>query len=191
MDLDHQQAHPVDARREAMREQALALRISGLSYREIARRVTTQNGTGIGVATAHLLVTEALEAVIDRNTDQAQVALRLELERLDAMIVKLWPKVKDGGVVPPLEVGVANTLIRIGERRAKLLGLDAPTRWEGSGPDGGAIPLSVNPALDLSKLSNAELRMFERLYLKAQPAIPSTATAALASGTVQNGPPPN
>lgn len=45
---------------------------------------------------------------------------RLELERLDDLQFKLQSKLKIG------DVGAVNAALKIGERRAKLLGLDAP-----------------------------------------------------------------
>ena len=45
----------------------------------------------------------------------------MELERLDAMTAGLWPGIQEGSAAN-VSAGV-----RISERRAKLLGLDAPT----------------------------------------------------------------
>jgi type II secretory pathway component PulF len=49
------------------------------------------------------------------------------------------------------------------ERRAKLLGLEAPQKIAQTTPEGNALPT----ALDLSKLTDAELAEMKRLYEKA------------------------
>jgi hypothetical protein len=56
----------------------------------------------------------------------------LELTRLDAMLLPLWRRVQAG------EEKAIDRALRIMERRARLLGLDAPTRGELSGPEGQA-----------------------------------------------------
>jgi hypothetical protein len=55
---------------------------------------------------------------------------------------------------------VADTLLRIEQRRAALRGLDAPTLVAPTMPDGSAMP----PALDLSKLSTDQLEALEAIY---------------------------
>jgi len=60
---------------------------------------------------------------------------------------------------------VADTLIRISERLAKLHGLDAPQRIEAAGPDGRPIKTEEQP--DLSKLTLDELLILEALNNKA------------------------
>jgi hypothetical protein len=55
---------------------------------------------------------------------------------------------------------VADTLLRIEQRRAALRGLDAPTLVAPTMPDGSAMP----PALDLSKLSADQLEALEAIY---------------------------
>jgi hypothetical protein len=78
---------------------------------------------------------------------------------------------------------VADTLIRISERVAKLHGLDAPQRIEASGPDGG--PIQTQPEPDFSKLSLAEKLQLEQLLIKAgaphKPAIATTPALRLES----------
>jgi hypothetical protein len=61
---------------------------------------------------------------------------------------------------------VADTLIRISERVAKLHGLDAPQRIETSGPNGGPIETQEREP-DFSKLTVEELLQFEELHRKA------------------------
>lgn len=169
-----QEAHPDVAAREVAREQALALRIGGATYRAIARAM------GISPSTAHDYVTEGLNEVEQRNDEATEEVRRLELQRLDAIFLKLWPKPPQGSsTIPKLDPRTADTLLRVMERRAKLLGLDAPTKWEGSGPGGGPLPLAA-AALDLSKLSLPQLRQLESIYREAG-LLPATTPDSTAS----------
>jgi hypothetical protein len=71
---------------------------------------------------------------------------------------------------------VVDTLLRISERYAKLLGLDAPQRIETSGPGAGPIQ-TQDEALDFSKLSLEEKLRLEQLMIKAgAPATKATET---------------
>lgn len=127
-----QKSAPVTAEAVANRAKALGLRIDGASYREIARGVPCSLGQ------AHAYVQEALDEERQVVRERAEVVRELELGRLDRMYMKLMAT--QGASTNPR---VVDTLLRIQERRARLLGLDAPTKWEGSGPDGGPIPVAV------------------------------------------------
>jgi hypothetical protein len=124
-----------DAREIATQEKrrsALELRKSGLTYEEIGI------GLACSTANAHKLVRVAIDGI---PRDLAREVLELELARLDAMQSAHWanataetkPSVKAAGIV-----------LRIMERRAAMLGIDAPKRTEiwGSGE-----PFDVTGAL--------------------------------------------
>lgn len=95
---------------------ALELRKSGLSYREIARRMNRS------VNTVHGYIQSELLFLREQTSMDAESVRDMELERLDQLQSSLWSARKDPSV--------AGTIIRIMERRAKLLGIDAPTRTE-------------------------------------------------------------
>jgi hypothetical protein len=61
---------------------------------------------------------------------------------------------------------VADTLVRISERVAKLHGLDAPQRIEASGPGGGPIETEEGP--DYSKLTLDEMLLLRAMERKAR-----------------------
>jgi hypothetical protein len=61
---------------------------------------------------------------------------------------------------------VADTLIRISERVAKLHGLDAPQRIETTGKDAGPIETKQTEP-DFDKLTLDELLQYEELHRKA------------------------
>ena len=107
------------ARRLAAREReikALELRKAGATYVQIAEAL------GISRAGAHKVVLRALARLEKEAGEEAEHLRRLEIERLDAMLLAIWPHVKKGSL------GAIDRAIRIMERRAKLLGLDAPTK---------------------------------------------------------------
>lgn len=128
------------------REQALDLRRAGLSYQRIGEKM------GISLARAHQLVTKAMEsthAAITAGADQLRAE---EIARLDGMLEKLWPKARRG------EVSAVDRVLKIGERRAKLLGIEAPVRIETTGKDGKPIEVSSTATIDPSKLSTKTLQ---------------------------------
>lgn len=93
---------------------ALELRKAGLTYQQIA------DNAGFGTRqAAFAAVQKALSKV---QHEAAAPLLTLELERLDAMLLALWPQAKAGNQ------GAIDRVLRIMERRSKYLGLDAPTQ---------------------------------------------------------------
>lgn len=125
--------HPGEAERIAARRlRVLTLRIEGHSYRAIALKVKVDPGTvcrdlAAERAENELLRVEAREA--DRVKREAE--RDLDLQRIDRAI---------RGLMKGVDKGVAKSvtaLMRSLDRRAKLLGLDAPVKL--SGPNGGPV----------------------------------------------------
>ncbi len=90
-----------------------ALRLQGHSLRTI--------GTALGISY------ETVRATLERGYrelvyPQVEEARQLELERLDHLLTKLTPGVDMG------DVQSITAAIKVSDRRAKLLGLDAPTK---------------------------------------------------------------
>lgn len=153
----NQLAHPEKVTTEVLRVQALELRMGGATFRQIAQALK------IDVSTAHDYVTTALAEVKEHSFELAQDVRDMDLARLDAMLLALWPKRK--------EPRAADTLLRILERRAKLTGADAPVRWEGSGIGGAPIAIQAGVGVwDLEKLTVEQLRELDRLMEIASPA---------------------
>lgn len=111
------------------RERALELRIAGMSERAIAKEIGISNGR------AHQLLAEGAEMLKASVVGKADDVRRLELERCDRMTLALFSQRQNPRA--------ADTLLRIMERRAKLLGLDSPVRSEVTGADGEALGISV------------------------------------------------
>ena len=123
--------------------QALELRRAGLGYEAIGAQL------GLGKSQAHRLVKRALEEARAQVTANADELRSEELSRLDGMLQGLWPRARKG------EVSAVDRVLKIAERRAKLLGLDAPEKRELFGK--GGTPL-VPGALDPSGLSTQTLQ---------------------------------
>lgn len=110
--------------------QALALRLAGSSYREI----------GATLAVSHQQAYKDVQAMLKTTCmETADEVRRNELHRLDALLAAHWkaavgiPAMGDQPAVPP-DKGATTTVLGIMDRRARLLGLDAPqridvTRW--------------------------------------------------------------
>lgn len=117
-------------------QRALDLRLAGKSFDAIAKEVGYASRSG-----AFMAVDELLKARIAEATENADELIRLELERLDMMANALWSKVKKG------DAPAIDRMIKIQDRRAKYLGLDAPSKSELTGADGGAIKIDAREEL--------------------------------------------
>lgn len=93
---------------------ALELRKGGATFEQIAREVGYSDGSGAAKAVSRALADTIQEPAADLR--------RLELERLDSLLAALWPKAIDG------DAQAVDRCLRVMERRASLLGLDAPSR---------------------------------------------------------------
>jgi hypothetical protein len=120
-DTASRQARQEIARRE---EQIVALRLRHHSFAAIGRVV------GVSKQAAQRTYFKALR----RNTDQdISSHHRSELAELDAQQAKLWTVVDNPKVSEKSLVAAINAMNRIHIRRARLLGLDAPTKLDVSG----------------------------------------------------------
>lgn len=113
----------------ARRKKALQLHIEGHTFATIADRL------GVSRTRAHQLVSEQLAEAVRERSSLASQALNADLERIDFVMRSLAPKVAKGNDK------AAAAYLRALDRRAKLLGLDAPTRTDTTlaGPDGGPV----------------------------------------------------
>jgi hypothetical protein len=96
------------------RTEAVELRVAGLTYREIGERLQCST------AMAHKIVTEELQRLTRERAQAAGTLSQLENERLDRLHTALWPQAAAG------DMDAVNTILRLMNRRAKLLGLDVP-----------------------------------------------------------------
>jgi predicted transcriptional regulator len=100
---------------------ALELRKRGMNYTQIGKKL------GCARSTACRYVLSELENLADKCREEAVHVRDLELQRLDALYLVAYAEVEDGNI-PAID-----RCLRIMERRAKLLGLDAAEKVEHSG----------------------------------------------------------
>lgn len=93
---------------------AVEMRTRGHTYQQIA------DACGVSMSAAYKAVCTYLEQTRAIAREAAEEVRRLELDRLDRMLAAFGPRAEDG------DVQAADRVLRIQERRAKLLGLDAP-----------------------------------------------------------------
>jgi len=108
------------------RLRALQLRKAGLPYHAIGQQLGTTSQY------AFKLVKAALANLRTRCADETEDLRQLELERLDTMLMGLWTPAARG------DHAAIDRVLKIMERRARLLGLDAPAKIAPTSPDGEA-----------------------------------------------------
>lgn len=95
---------------------AYDLRITGMSYRNIGSELNVSHQT------AFTDVLAVMEEIREETRKEARHYRDLDLKRLDELQGAAWPKAIEGNQQAILNV------MRIMERRAKLLGIDAPIK---------------------------------------------------------------
>ena len=126
-------ASPTSARRlEALNKQrqALALRMAGASFDEIAESLGYADRGG-----AHKAVMAGLQSTLPEPAAQVR---ELELKRLDRLWLAVWDAATKG------DLQALDACLRIMKRRADFEGLDAPKKLEHGGIDGGPIQIQLN-----------------------------------------------
>lgn len=128
------------------RTKLLKLRREGVRYDD--ERILSLGYADSGSARKDLV--RALKAHRDEEAAEASIYRQQENERLDALLEAAWPRAtqpspvfdKEGEVIDhALDMRAVDTVLRLIDRRAKLNGLDMPTKAELSGPGGGAVPI--------------------------------------------------
>ncbi|WP_433242552.1 hypothetical protein [Actinomadura nitritigenes] len=104
----------------ARRKQAIQLRLAGVDWDTIAEQLGYRGGRGAACKD----VTRALEerrADLDKTAEELRA---VEVSRLDRLQAAVWALAVQG------EPTAMNAVLRIIDRRIRLLGLDAPRRTE-------------------------------------------------------------
>ena len=141
------------------RAKSLELRVAGASYSQIARE------QGVSKDTAWSDVQAELTDLREITKKLAEELRELELRRLDAWTV-LATKQARGSFGKAGDVRAIFALAKLQERRAKLLGLDAPTKIAPTNPDGTEAYAPVMAKLEA--LSEEELIALRAIAAKAQ-----------------------
>jgi hypothetical protein len=129
-------------------DKAVQLRREGRSCAEIGKQL------GCSQSTAWEAINRWLVAKRADIKEAADDVREMELARMDEMMAGIYPTALQG------DMQAIDRVLRIMERRAKLLGIDAPTRQEVTGAEGG--PLDIRAVASefkakLMALSDAEL----------------------------------
>lgn len=133
---------PGSLARDARLEEALRLRRCGFDYQQIADTPweDSENARGTLYCDRHAARRAIVAARNDTIREAADEVRQLEVERLDMILVGLADKGLFEG-----NVQVVNAAMPLMARRAKLLGLDAPTQIESTGD--GVINVSFTDKL--------------------------------------------
>lgn len=116
------------------RRQCVELRLSGASVGAIAGKL------GLSKSTVHKHLTKAMVEATEALDRPASEIKALELARLDRLLLAVWGNASKG------DVQHVDRALKIMERRAKLLGLDAPLRLAHGG-DRDAPPIRSEQAV--------------------------------------------
>jgi hypothetical protein len=115
------------------RARVMDLRKQGASYPQILDVLREEMPTYIteayGLSSIGMDITRALSEMRVINRETAREVRDFEVQRLDEMFARLYPKALGNELVPGDEASV-RTILKIMERRSKLLGLDAPALSE-------------------------------------------------------------
>lgn len=120
------------------RARAFRLRLAGAKFREIGQQL------GCTEQRAHQIITDEIARISEKCTELAEQVRTLELERLDVLQMGCWRNATQGNL------GSVDRVLRIMERRAKLLGLDAPDQVQLQGGEHGIaamIAMAQDPDL--------------------------------------------
>lgn len=99
------------------RNKAFQYRKLGYSYSRIAKAL------GVTVAAAYFMVSEKLQELNASLLENAKDVFHMELERLDSILIPALSKAKKGDML------ALDRVLKIMDRRARYLGLDAPKEY--------------------------------------------------------------
>ena len=103
------------------------MRIKGMRIDDIADELEMSPGG------AYSAIDRGLESLRKQNDDRAKQLRDIQYLRLEELLEAWWPKAING------DGKALDRVIKLLEREAKLVGMDGASRFEISGPDGGAI----------------------------------------------------
>lgn len=118
----------------------LAMRKTGATYRKIAAAAVARFGADSlpetwGERYAHKDTARELERLQAEMAEDGTTVLRIELERLDRLMEALWPRAVSG------DDAAIDRVLKLMDRRAKYLGLNAPEGLAVSGANRGPVEI--------------------------------------------------
>jgi hypothetical protein len=118
---------------------ALELRKSGFTYQRIKEEL------GISISGVAMLLKRALGRLERQSIEGVSEYRRLQLERLDSMLFFCWDHAQKG------DLNAIDRVLRIEERRSKLLGLDFPDQQ----------PIGIDPKIIEAIISKLQDRQYD------------------------------
>lgn len=137
------------------RAKAVEYRKAGMSYTTIADRLGYNSRQA-----AHWNVHRALEEIADKTSEDARDMRTLECERLDSLQLQLWGNLRQPGSTG-VDLQVVDRLLKIQERRAKLLGLDENE----SKVAAAAVSVAASVHIQTAQLQDVMMAILRRLNL--------------------------
>ncbi len=138
------------------RHQAATLRQRGYPYHKIGSLM------GCTKQTAWKLVQEALTERRAELDESIQDIRSVEVARYDDLTKRMFKRLDDPTNPDPEKT--VQSILRISERRSRLLGLDAPQQF-GFVP-GGSNAIAAGGDVDVSKLTTEQLRELEDIQVR-------------------------
>ncbi len=105
--------HPRIVRAKAREEKSLELRMAGYTYEKIGEEL------GITAQAAFAAVKRAITNQAKKRSEDVETYRQMQLHQLDKLQSSLWDKAING------DVNAVDRILKILDRRAKLLGIDA------------------------------------------------------------------
>ena len=142
---------------------ALTLRMEGKTFEAI--------GEELGFATkggAYVSVKRSLDAI---TREPAEMLIKLDLERIDVLWEIQYLRAQSG------DVQAMAACMKLMERRAKLLGLDAPVRQEVTGKDGADLVVNSGVLMVPAPMLATD---WERMVVEQQQALLAPPMATIA-----------
>lgn len=155
------------------RRKAIQLRRAGATYEQIAEALE------VSVSRCRQYVREALVAIEKEIAETASEVKQLELERLDNMLRIIEPKVAAAaadGDWRPMQMQ-----LRIQERRAKLLGLDAAVKHDHSGR------VEVEHQIDREEIDQIEREWRDTIDVDPEDAVEIPDEETVEPATIESG----
>lgn len=119
-----------------LRSRVLSLRRQGFAYDHIAEAITKgddgKEPTPCSPSHAQRIVTNYVASLAEQDAESVEVIRQIENERLEKMHRRLELEILKADSTKEV-VAATRTQLRVAERRAKLNGLDAPTKLDVSG----------------------------------------------------------
>lgn len=141
---------PTDAEIAARRERIAVLLVAKMPRSVICQRV------GISERTLYRDITAIKEMWQERASEQIGVLVAEELATLTEVDRRLWAEQLASSPIDPKAI---ETLLKVHDRRVRLLGMDKPQRVEITGADGGPLMIEMDNEALLDEID----RLSERL----------------------------